>query len=93
MWSTSRLFHPFEFSYLREMVSIMTILSTKGTREVCLKIVGVLPLVFVVIFPLEVLVPLSLVSPNRLVLLGVILVSSWSDIIIVLVFSFIFGIV
>jgi hypothetical protein len=54
------------------MVSIMAILTAKGTREVCLKIVVVLPLAFVVISPLGVLVPLILVAPNRLVLLGVI---------------------
>jgi hypothetical protein len=93
MWSTSRFFHPFEVSDLREMVSIMDILTTKGTREVCLKIVVVLPLAFVVISPLGVLVPLVLVALGRLVLLGVVLVSSWSGIIIVLVFSFLFGIV
>jgi hypothetical protein len=75
------------------MVSIMAILTTKGTREVCLNIVVVLPLAFVVISPLGVLVPLVLVSPGRLVLLGLVLVSSWSRIIIVSVFSFLFGIV
>jgi hypothetical protein len=40
----------------------MAILTTKGTREVCMKIVVVLPLVFVVISPLGVLVPLILVA-------------------------------
>jgi hypothetical protein len=90
-WSTSRFFHSFEVSNLREMVSIMAIFTTKGKREVCLKIVVVLPLVFVIISPLRVLVPLILVAPNRLVLLGVI--PSWSRIIIVSIFSFLFGIV
>jgi hypothetical protein len=93
MWSTSRLFHLFEVNDLREMVSIMTILATKGTREVFPKIVGVIPLSFVVIPLLGVLVPLILVSPSRLVLLVVVMVSSWSRIIIVLVLSFLFGIV
>jgi hypothetical protein len=69
-------------------VSIMTILTAKGTREFCLNIFVVVPLAFVVISPLGVLVPLVLVSPDRLVL-----VSSWSEIIIVSMFSFISGIV
>ena len=77
-WSISRFFHPFKVNNLREMVGIMAILTTKGTREVCLKIVVLPPLVFVVISPLGVLVPLILVSPTRLVLLGVVLVHSWS---------------
>jgi hypothetical protein len=86
-------FHPFKVCYLGEMVSIMAILTTKGTREVCLNIVVVIPLAFVVIAPLGVLVPLVLVAPSRLVRLGLVLVSSWSRIIIVSIFSFIFGIV
>jgi hypothetical protein len=44
-WSISRFFHPFKVNDLREMVSIMAILTTKGTREVCPKIVVILPLV------------------------------------------------
>jgi hypothetical protein len=76
MWSISGFFHPFKVNDLREMVSIMAILTAKGTREVCLKIVVILPLVFVIISPLGVLVPLILVAPDRLVLLGVI--PSWS---------------
>jgi hypothetical protein len=75
------------------MVSIMDILTTKGTREICPKIVFILPLAFVVISPLGVLVPLILVSLGRLVLLGVVLVPSWSWINIVLIFSFLFGII
>jgi hypothetical protein len=90
-WSISDSFIHLKSSDLREMVSIMAILTAKGTREVCLKIVVILPLVFVVISPLGVLVPLILVSPDRLVLLGVI--PSWSWIIIVSVFSFLFGII
>jgi hypothetical protein len=93
MWSITRFFHPFEVCDLGEMVSIMTILTTKGTREVFLDIFFVLSLAFVVIFPLRVLIPLVLVSPYRLVLLGLVLVSSWSEIIIVSVFSFLSGIV
>jgi hypothetical protein len=75
------------------MVSIMAILTAKGTREVCLKIVFILPLTFVVISPLGVLIPLILVSPDRLVLLGVVLVPPWSWIIIFSVFSFLFDII
>jgi hydrogenase/urease accessory protein HupE len=75
-WSISGFFHPFKVSDLREMMSIMAILTTKGTREVCLKSVFIFPLAFVSISPLGVLVPFILVSLNRLVLLGVI--PSWS---------------
>jgi hypothetical protein len=89
--SISGFFHPFKVNDLREMVSIMAILMTKATREVCPKIVVILPLVFVIIYLLRVLVPLILVSLGRLVLLGVISSGSW--IIIVLVFSFIFGLI
>jgi hypothetical protein len=75
------------------MVSIVTKLTAKGTREGGLNIVVVLPLAFVVVSPLGVLIPLVLVAPDRLVLLGLVLVSSWSGIIIVSVFSFLSGIV
>jgi hypothetical protein len=51
MWSTSGLFHSFEVGNFREMVCIMTILTTNGTREVFTKIVGVFSLVFVFISP------------------------------------------
>jgi hypothetical protein len=47
------------------MVSIMAILTAKGIREFFLKIVVILPLVFVVISPLRVLVPLILVAPRQ----------------------------
>jgi hypothetical protein len=50
-----------------------------------------LPLEFVVIVPLGVLVSLILVSPSEMVLWRVI--PSWSRVIIVLVFSFLFGII
>jgi hypothetical protein len=58
------------------MVSIMAILTVKGIREVCPKIVVVISLAFVVIALLGVLVPLILVAPSRLVLLGVVQVPS-----------------
>ena len=68
-----RIFHPFEVRNLGEMVSVMAILTEKGTRKVFPKVfVVVPPLVFFVISPLEVMVPLILVAPSRLVLLGVV---------------------
>jgi hypothetical protein len=72
MWHIHGIFHPFEFIDLGIVLSIMTMLNTKGIREVRLEVVVVPPLAFVVISPLGVLVPLILVAPNRLVLLGVI---------------------
>jgi hypothetical protein len=86
-WSTYRFFHPFKVDDLGEMVSIVTKLTTKGTREVGPKIVVIFPLAFI-IAPLRVLVPCVLVAPSRLVLLGLVLVSSWSRIIIVQFFPF-----
>jgi hypothetical protein len=74
--SISIFFHLFKVVNLRVMVSIMAIFTAKGTREFCLKIVFILPLVFVIISPMGVMVPLILVAPGRLVLLGVI--PSWS---------------
>jgi len=67
--------------------------TTKGTREVHPEVIVVPPLEFVVIAPLGVLFSLVLVSPCRLVLLELGLVSSWSEIIIVSIFSFLSGIV
>jgi hypothetical protein len=93
MLSIHRIFHPFKVSDLGKMVSIVTKLNTKGTREGGPNIVVVPSLTFVVVSPLGVLIPLVLVAPSRLVLLGLVLVSSWSRIIIVPIFSFIFGIV
>jgi hypothetical protein len=75
------------------MVSIVTKLTAKGTREGGPNIVVVPSLMFVVVSPLGVLIPLVLVAPDRLVLLGLVLVSSWSWIIIVPIFSFLSGIV
>ena len=60
-----RVFQPFEISDLGAMVSVMTELTTKGTREDGFNII--LPLAFVVIAPLGVLVPLVLVAPRGLV--------------------------
>jgi hypothetical protein len=82
----------FEVGNLGAMVSTMAMLTTKSTREVHLEVVVFFPpLAFFVISPLGVLVPLILIPPSRLVLLGV--VSPWSWVIIVSVFSFLFGII
>jgi hypothetical protein len=90
-WRVHGIFHLFEVGNLGEMVSIMTMLTSKSTREVHLEVVVVVPPLAFFIAPLGVLVPLVLVAPNRLVLLGVI--SPWSWVIIVSVFSFLFGII
>ena len=71
-------------------MSIMTELTTKGTREGGSNIIVIFPLTPVVISPLGVLIPLILVAPSRLVLLGVIPALTWVD--IVPVFFFLFGI-
>jgi hypothetical protein len=77
---------------LGTMVSIMSILTTKSTREVRPEIVVVvLPLEFVIIVPLGVLVSLILVAPKGMILLGIIF--SWSWVIIVSVFPFLLGII
>jgi hypothetical protein len=91
-WCIHGIFHPFEVDDLGAMVSIMTMLTKKGTREVLPEVVVVIPpLAFVVIAPLGVSVPLILVSPSKLALLGV--VSPRSEVIIVSIFSFLFGII
>ena len=72
---------------------IVTKLTTKGTRVGGPNIFVVPSWAFFVVSPLGVLIPLVLVAPNRLFLLGLVLVSSWSGIIIIAVFSFISGIV
>ena len=59
-------FHLFEVRNLGKMVSIISILTTKSAREVCPKIVFVLPHSFVVVVPLG-----CLASPREMVLLGV----------------------
>jgi hypothetical protein len=67
-------------------------LIAKSAREVHKEVVVFFPpLAFVVTIPLGVLVTLIMVSPNRLVFWGVI--SPWSQVSIVLVFSFILGII
>jgi hypothetical protein len=72
-------------------MSIMTELTTKGTREGGYNSISISPLTPIVITPLGVLIPLILVSPSRLVLLGVIPTLTWVS--IVPIFSFIFGII
>jgi uncharacterized protein with PQ loop repeat len=90
-WHVHGFFHPFEAYNLGEMVCIMSILTTKNAREFSPNIVVVLPLSFFIIVLLGVLVALILIAPSGMVLLGVI--SSWSQVIIVSIFSFIFGII
>jgi hypothetical protein len=70
-------------------MSIMTKLTAKGTREVGSNIIVIFPLTSVFVAPLGVLIPLVLVAPSGLVLLGVIPTLTW--VFIVLVFSFLFG--
>jgi hypothetical protein len=84
-------FHLFEVIKLGEMVCIMSILTTESIREVSPNIVVLLPLSFVIIFPLGVLVALILIVPSGMDLLGVI--SSWSWVIIVSIFPFLLGII
>jgi hypothetical protein len=70
MGKTTRVFQPFEISDLGAMVSVMTKLTTKSTREDGFNSIS--PLEFVVISPLGVLVFLVLVAPSGLVLWGLI---------------------
>jgi hypothetical protein len=70
-----RVFQPFEISDLGAMVSVMTELTTKSTRVDGFNII--LPLAFVVVAPLGVLVPLVLVAPRGLILLGLIPALTW----------------
>jgi hypothetical protein len=72
-------------------MSIMTELTAKGTREVGFDSIVISPLTPIVISPLGVLIPLVLVAPSRLVLLGLIPALAW--VVIVPVSSFIFGII
>jgi hypothetical protein len=69
----------------------MTELIEKGTREGGFNSIIISPLTPVVVAPLGVLIPLVLVAPSRLVLLGLIL--SLTRVVIVPVSSFIFGII
>jgi hypothetical protein len=69
-------------------VSVMTELTTKGTREDSFNIIS--SLVFVIIAPLGVLVPLVLVAPSGLVLWGLIPALTW--VFVIPVPSFLIGI-
>ena len=71
------------------MVSVMTELTTKGTREDGFNIIS--PLAFVIITPLGVLVPLVLVASSGLVLWGLIPTLTW--VVVIPVPSFLIGIV
>jgi hypothetical protein len=84
-----RVFQPFEISDLGAMVSVMTELTTKGTREDGFNIIP--PLAFVVISPLGVLVPLVLVAPSGLMLWG--LIPTLTRVVVIPVPSFLLGIV
>ena len=72
-------------------MSIMNKLTTKGTRECGFDSIVISSLTPVIISPLGVLIPLVLVAPSRLVLLGLIPALTW--VVVVLVSSFLFGIV
>jgi hypothetical protein len=72
MGKTTRVFQPFEISDLRAMMSVMVELTKKGTREVGFNIIVISPLAPTIISPLGVLIPLVLVAPSGLVLLGLI---------------------
>jgi hypothetical protein len=91
MGKTTRVFQLFEINDLGAMMSVMAELTTKGTREVVFNIIFISPLVLIIISPLGVLIPLVLVSPSGLVLLGLIPTLTW--IVVVPVPSFLFGIV
>jgi hypothetical protein len=72
-------------------MSIMIELTAKGTREVGFNSIVISPLMPIIISPMGVLIPLVLVDPIRLVLLGLIPALTW--VVVVPVSSFIFGIV
>jgi hypothetical protein len=72
-------------------MSIMAKLTAKGTRESGSNNIVISPLMPIVIAPLGVLIPLILVAPSRLVLLGVIPSLAW--VVILPIFSFLFGII
>jgi hypothetical protein len=91
MGKTTRVFQPFEISDLGAMMSVMAELTTKGTREVGFNIIVISPLAPIIIAPLGVLIPLVLVAPSGLVLLGLIPALTW--VVVVPVSSFLFGIV
>ena len=72
-------------------MSIMTELTAKGTREVGFNIIVISPWMPIIISPLGVLIPLVLVAPSRLVLLGLIPALTW--VVVVPISSFYFGII
>jgi hypothetical protein len=84
MGKTTRVFQPFEISDLGAMMSVMTEITTKGTRLDGFNII--FPLSFVVISPLGVLVPLVLVAPRGLVLWG--MVPALTRIVVIPILSF-----
>jgi hypothetical protein len=71
-------------------MSIMTEITAKGTREGGFNSIIIYALTPVVISPLGVLIPLILVAPSRLVLLG--LIPTLTRVVIVPIYSFLFGI-
>jgi hypothetical protein len=73
------------------MMSIMTEITAKGIREGGSNSIVISPLTPVVTAPLGVPIPLILVAPSRLILLGVIPALTW--VAIVPIFSFLFGII
>jgi hypothetical protein len=89
MGKTTRIFQPFEIKNLREMMSVMAELTTKGTREDGFNIIS--PLAFVIISPVRVLVPLVLVSLSGLVLWG--FIPTLTLVVVIPVSSFFLGIV
>jgi hypothetical protein len=72
-------------------MSIMNELTAKGTREFSFNISVISPLMPIVIAPLGVLIPLVLVAPSRLVLLGLIPALTW--VVVIPISSFLFGII
>jgi hypothetical protein len=91
MGKTTRVFQLFEISDLGAMMGVMAEITTKGTREVGFNIIVISPLASITISPLAILIPLVLVAPSGLVLLGLILALTW--VVFVPVPSFIIGIV
>jgi hypothetical protein len=90
MGKTTRVFQPFEINDPGEMMSVMDKITKKGTREDGFNII--FPLAFIIIIaPLGVLVPLVLVSPSGLVMWGLIATLTW--VVVILVLSFLLGIV
>ena len=90
MGKNTTVFQPFEINDLGEMKSVMSELTTKGTREDGFNIIS--PLEFIIIIaPLGVLVPLVLVAPSGLVLWG--LIPALTRVVVILVPSFLLGFV